>query len=451
MNQQALVDVFSEFINLKNIDRITLMKLMEDMFRTLIRRKYGSDENFDIIVNAEKGDLEIWRRRTIVEDDQVSDANTQISLSDARKIEPDFQVGEEVMEQVDIFQEFGRRSILTARQTLSSRFAELERDKVLRRYKEKEGEIITGEVYQIWRKEILLLDEDGNELIMPKSEQIPADIFRKGDTVRAVVKSVELQGSQPLIIVSRTDPRFLAKLLEKEVPEIYDGLISIKRIARAPGERAKVAVESYDDRVDPVGACVGMRGSRIHGIVKELRNENIDVINYTTNTQLFISRALAPAKISSMDIDEANKRAIVYLKPDQISLAIGRAGVNIKLASKLTGYTLDVFREAEGGEAEYDIDLDEFADEIEPWIIDQLRKIGCDTARSVLALSREEIARRADLEEETVDELIRILQAEFEHEGQESAPKPQVPVQEPQAETDAGEPQNEHPNEQPKE
>ncbi|MCS6917280.1 MAG: transcription termination factor NusA [Chitinophagales bacterium] len=440
MNHQSLVDVFGEFINVKNIDRIKLMKLIEDMFRTLLRRKYGTDENFDIIVNAEKGDLEVWRRRLIVEDDQLTDANTQIGLTEAQTIEPDYQLGEEVMEPVDILKEFGRRNILTAKQTLASRIAELERDEVLRKYKEKEGEIITGEVYQIWRREILLLDDEGNELVMPKSEQIPTDLFRKGDTVRAVVKSVEMNSNQPLIVVSRTDPRFLAKLMEKEVPEIFDGLISIRRIAREPGERAKVAVESYDDRVDPVGACVGMRGSRIHGIVKELRNENIDVINYTNNTQLFITRALAPAKISSMEIDEANKRAIVYLKPDQISLAIGKGGVNIRLASKLTGYTLDVFRESEGGEAEYDIDLKEFADEIEPWIIDQLRSIGCDTARSVLALSRDEIARRADLEEETVDEVIRILQAEFESEGQDAGqpvPKPtdEAPQQDASAQT----------------
>ncbi|MCS6991101.1 MAG: transcription termination factor NusA [Chitinophagales bacterium] len=446
MNHQSLVEVFGEFIHLKNIDRIRLMKVIEDMFRTLLRRKYGSDENFDIIVNAEKGDLEIWRRRLIVEDDQVTDVNTQIGLTEARAIEPDFQLGEEVMEQIDIIKEFGRRAILTAKQTLASRVAELERDEVIRKYKEKEGEIVTGEVYQIWRKEILLLDEEGNELIMPKSEQIPNEQFRKGDTVRAVVKSVELNGSMPLIIVSRTDPRFLAKLLEKEVPEIYDGLITIRRIVREPGERAKVAVESYDDRIDPVGACVGMRGSRIHGIVKELRNENIDVINFTTNTQLFITRALAPAKISSMEIDDVNKRAIVYLKPDQISLAIGRGGVNIRLASKLTGYTLDVFRESEETEAEYDIDLSEFSDEIEPWIIEQLRKIGCDTARSVLALSRDEIARRADLEEETVDEVMRILRAEFESDGQkQKADQPSSPAQSAPQEADAGSKTEENP------
>ncbi len=415
MNSQALARSFSEFKEHKNIDRPTMMKVVEEVFRNLLRRKYQSDENFDIIVNTEKGDLEIWRRRLIVEDDQLTDPLTQITLSDARKIEPDYQVGEEAIEEIDIVKEFGRRNILTAKQTLASRVSELERELIYQRYKERIGEIVIGEVYQIWKKEILLLDDEGNELIMTRNDQIPSDQFRKGDTVRAVVKAVEMRGSQLLIFVSRTDNAFLAKLMEREVPEIADGLITIKRIAREPGERAKVAVESYDDRIDPVGACVGMKGSRIHGIVRELRNENIDVINYTSNTQLFITRALGPAKINSMQIDEANKRVSVYLKPDQISLAIGRGGVNIKLASQLTGYTIDVFREAEPGQ-DYDIDLDEFNDEIDEWVIDQLKKIGCDTARNVLALSRDEIIRRADLEEETVDEVLRILRSEFDDE-----------------------------------
>ncbi len=415
MNSQALARSFSEFKEHKNIDRPTMMKVVEEVFRNLLRRKYQSDENFDIIVNTEKGDLEIWRRRLIVEDDQLTDPLTQITLSEARNIEPDYQVGEEAIEEIDIIKEFGRRNILTAKQTLASRVSELERELIYQRYKERIGEIVTGEVYQIWKKEILLLDDEGNELIMTRNDQIPSDQFRKGDTVRAVVKAVEMRGSQLLIYVSRTDNAFLAKLMEREVPEIADGLITIKRIAREPGERAKVAVESYDDRIDPVGACVGMKGSRIHGIVRELRNENIDVINYTSNTQLFITRALGPAKINSMQIDEANKRVSVYLKPDQISLAIGRGGVNIKLASQLTGYTIDVFREAEPGQ-DYDIDLDEFNDEIDDWVIDQLKKIGCDTARNVLALSRDEIIRRADLEEETVDEVLRILRSEFDDE-----------------------------------
>ena len=414
MNSQALVESFSEFKDLKSIDRPTMMKVLEDVFRTLIRRKYTTDENFDIIVNTEKGDLEIWRRRTIVEDGKVEDPNQQIELSEAQTIEPDYQVGEEAMEEVNILQEFGRRSILTAKQTLASRVQELEKEEIFKKYQDRVGEIVSGEVYQVWKKETLLLDDEGNELVLPKNEQIPADFFKKGDHVRAVLKSVEMRNNSPLILLSRTDPSFLAKLLEQEVPEIFDGLITIKRIAREPGERAKVAVESYDDRIDPVGACVGKKGSRIHSIVRELRNENIDVINYTNNTQLFITRSLTPSKISYMELDEPNKRAYVYLKPDQVSLAIGKGGANIKLASKLTGYTIDVFRDVE--DEEYDVDLDEFSDEIDSWIIDLLKGIGCDTAKSVLNLSKDELIRRTDLEEETVDEILKILKSEFEEE-----------------------------------
>jgi N utilization substance protein A len=414
MNSQALVESFSEFKDLKSIDRPTMMKVLEDVFRTLLRRKYGTDENFDIIVNTEKGDLEIWRRRSIVDDGAVEDPNRQIELTEAQKIEPDYQVGEEAMEEVNILKEFGRRAILTAKQTLASRVQELEKEEIFKKYQDRVGEIVSGEVYQVWKKETLLLDDEGNELVLPKNEQIPADFFKKGDHVRAVLKTVEMRNNSPLILLSRTDPAFLAKLLEQEVPEIFDGLITIKRIAREPGERAKVAVESYDDRIDPVGACVGMKGSRIHSIVRELRNENIDVINYTNNIQLFITRALTPSKISYMELDEQNKRAYVYLKPDQVSLAIGKGGANIKLASKLTGYTIDVFRDVEN--EEYDVDLDEFSDEIDGWIIDLLKSIGCDTAKSVLNLSKDELIRRTDLEEETVDEVLKILKSEFEEE-----------------------------------
>jgi N utilization substance protein A len=414
MNSIELVDSFSEFKDLKNIDRPTMMKVLEDVFRTLIRKKYGSDENFDIIINTEKGDLEIWHRRTIVEDGMVEDPVTQISLSDAKKLEADYSIGEEAVEEVTL-SSFGRRAILTARQTLASRISELEKDEIFKKYEDRIGDIISAEVYQVWKKETLLLDEDGNELILPKSEQIPADYFKKGDTVRAVIKKVEMKNNQPMVILSRTDPSFLAKLLENEVPEIFDGIIQIRKIVREPGERAKVAVESYDDRIDPVGACVGMKGSRIHGIVRELKNENIDVINYTNNTSLLITRSLTPAKISSIEIDEANKRVSVFLKPDQVSLAIGRGGANIRLASQLTGYQIDVFRDTE--DQDYDIDLDEFADEIDDWIINNLKAIGCDTAKDVLALSPEELARRADLEEETVKEILRILKSEFENEG----------------------------------
>jgi len=414
MNSIDLVESFAEFKDQKNIDRPTMMKVLEDVFRTLIRKKYGSDENFDIIVNTEKGDLEIWHRREIVENGTlIEDPSKQISLSDAVKIEPDYQVGEEAIEQIP-FESFGRRGILTLKQTLAGRISELEKDEIFKKYHDRVGEIVTGEVYQTWKKETLLIDEDGNELILPKTEQIPADVFKKGDTIRAVVKAVELKNNSPYILLSRTDPSFLAKLLECEVPEIMDGLITIKKIVREPGERAKVAVESYDDRIDPVGACVGMKGSRIHGIVRELKNENIDIINYTNNTQLLITRSLTPAKISSMDIDDKNKRVSVYLKPDQVSLAIGKGGLNIRLAGRLTGYNIDVFRDT--ADEEYDIDLDEFADEIEGWVIDQLKAIGCDTAKSVLDLSMEELVRRSDLEEETIKEVIRVLKTEFESE-----------------------------------
>jgi len=411
MNSAELVQSFSEFKDFKNIDRPTMMKVLEDVFRTLLRKKYGADENFDVIVNDQKGDLEIWRRRTIVEDGQVIDPNAEIAYTDAIKIEPDFQVGEEAIEEVTI-ESFGRRGILAAKQTLVSRVTELEKNELFKKYHDRIGDIITGEVYQTWKKETLLLDDEGNELILPKTEQIPSDFFKKGDNIRAVLKAVDMKNGSPVVILSRTDNSFLAKLLENEVPEIFDGLITIKKIVREPGERAKVAVESYDDRIDPVGACVGMKGSRIHGIVRELRNENIDIINYTTNLSLLITRSLTPAKISSMEIDEKAKKVAVYLKPDQVSLAIGKGGLNIKLASRLTGYKIDVFRDTD--EEEYDIDLDEFSDEIEGWIIDELKAIGCDTAKSVLQLSADELVRRTDLEEETVKEIIRILKSEID-------------------------------------
>ena len=411
-----LIESFQEFKDAENIDRPTLMKVMEDVFKTLIRKKYGSDENFDVIVNDQKGDLEIFRRRTIVDDDDLYNTLTEIEYKDAIKIEPDYQVGEELYEEVDIQKEFGRRAILAGKQTLASRINDLKKNILIKKYEDRVGEIINGEVYQVWKKEILLLDEEGNEMLLPKSEQIPSDYFKKGETIRAVVKKVELKNSQAVIIVSRTDTSFLAKLLEIEVPEIFDGLIVIRKIVRDPGERAKVAVESFDDRIDPVGACVGMKGSRIHGIVRELKNENIDVINWTNNIQLLIQRSLTPAKITSMDVDLEAKHANVYLKPDQVSLAIGRRGVNIKLACELTGLELDVFRDNEGEVEEYDVDLDEFTDEIESWIIDELKKIGCDTAKSVLQLSDEELERRTDLEKETIVEVKKILKEEFETE-----------------------------------
>jgi transcription termination/antitermination protein NusA len=408
-----LIDSFQEFKDAENIDRPTLMKVMEDVFKTLIRKKYGSDECFDVIVNDQKGDLEIFRRRTIVDDDDLYNTLTEIEYKDAIKIEPDYQVGEELYEEVDIQKEFGRRAILAGKQTLAARINDLKKNILIKKYEERVGEIVSGEVYQVWKKEVLLLDEEGNEMLLPKSEQIPSDYFKKGESVRGVVKKVELKNSQAVIIISRTSPSFLEKLLEIEVPEIFDGLIVVKKIVRDPGERAKVAVESYDDRIDPVGACVGMKGSRIHGIVRELKNENIDVINWTSNTQLMIQRSLTPAKITSMELDNEKMHANVYLKPDQVSLAIGRRGVNIKLACELTGYEIDVFRDNEGEVEEFDIDLDEFTDEIEPWVIDELKRVGCDTGRSVLELTAEELERRTDLEKETIEEVRRILTEEF--------------------------------------
>ncbi|MBX2920767.1 MAG: transcription termination/antitermination protein NusA [Chitinophagaceae bacterium] len=408
-----LIESFQDFKDAENIDRPTLMKVLEDVFKTLLRKKYGSDENFDVIVNTEKGDLEIIHRRTIVEDGQVENPVAEIAYSDAVKIEPDFEVGEELFQEVDIL-DFGRRAILAAKQTLASRISDLKKNSLVKKYADRVGEIISAEVYQVWKKEVLLLDEDGNELIIPKSEQIPSDYFKKGENVKAVVKKVELKNNSPVIILSRTHPSFLAKLLEIEVPEIFDGLIVIRKIVREPGERAKVAVESYDDRIDPVGACVGMKGSRIHGIVRELKNENIDVINWTNNIQLLIQRALTPAKVSFTEIDNERKHANVYLKPDQVSLAIGRRGVNIKLACELSGYEIDVFRDDEGQSEEFDIDLDEFADEIDTWVIDELKRIGCDTARSVLDLTTEELERRTDLEKETIEDVRKVLEEEFE-------------------------------------
>jgi transcription termination/antitermination protein NusA len=411
-----LIDSFQEFKDAENIDRPTLMKVMEDVFKTLIRKKYGSDDSFDVIVNDQKGDLEIFRRRSIVDDGDIYNTLTEIEYSDAIKIEPDYQVGEELYEEVDIQKEFGRRAILAGKQTLAARIGDLKKNILIKKYEDRVGEIVSGEVYQVWKKEVLLLDEEGNEMLLPKSEQIPADYFKKGETIRGVVKKVELKNSQAVIIVSRTSPAFLEKLLEIEVPEIFDGLIVVRKIVRDPGERAKVAVESFDDRIDPVGACVGMKGSRIHGIVRELKNENIDVINFTNNINLLIQRSLTPAKITSMDLDPESKHVNVFLKPDQVSLAIGRRGVNIKLACELTGYEIDVFRDNEGEVEEFDIDLDEFTDEIEGWVIDELKRVGCDTARSVLDLTADELERRTDLEKETIAELRRILSEEFEKE-----------------------------------
>lgn len=411
-----LIESFQEFKEAEGIDRPTLMKVMEDVFKTLIRKKYGSDDNFDVIVNDQKGDLEIFRRRTIVEDDDLYNTLTEIEYKDAIKIEPDYQVGEELYEEVDIQKEFGRRAILAGKQTLAARINDLKKNVLIKKYEDRVGDIVSGEIYQVWKKEVLILDEDGNEMLLPKSEQIPSDYFKKGESVRAVVKKVELKNNQAVIILSRTSPSFLEKLLEIEVPEIFDGLIVVKKIVRDPGERAKVAVESYDDRIDPVGACVGMKGSRIHGIVRELKNENIDVINWTANTQLLIQRSLTPAKITSIEMDNEKKHANVFLKPDQVSLAIGRRGVNIKLACELTGYEIDVFRDNEGEEDGFDIDLDEFSDEIESWVIDELKRVGCDTARSVLDLTPEELERRTDLEKETITDVRRILQEEFERE-----------------------------------
>lgn len=408
-----LVESFSEFKAGKNIDRPTMVRVLEDVFRTLIKKKYGSDENFDVIVNTQNGDLEMWRVRKIVSDGEVTDEMSEIAYTDAKAIDADYEIGDECYEQLTL-EEFGRRSVMAARQTLISRLMDLEKDDIYKKYFERLGEITVGEVNQIMKKEILVTDDaTGNELVLPRTEIIKGDFFRKGDSIRGVIKKVEMRNNAPHIIISRTDNLFLEKLLEQEVPEIEDGLITVKKIVRLPGERAKVAVESYDDRIDPVGACVGMKGSRIHGIVRELKNENIDIINYTNNTALFIQRALTPAKVSSITLDEKNKRASVYLKSDQVSLAIGKSGSNIKLASKLVDYEIDVFRDSEEGEVD-DVDLDEFSDEIEDWIINELKSIGCDTARSVLNLSKDELLRRTDLEEETVEEVLKILASEFE-------------------------------------
>lgn len=410
---QSMIDTFREFKETKNIDRTTLVSVLEESFRNVLAKIFGTDENFDVIVNPDKGDFEIYRNRKVVADGEVEDENKQISLSDARKIEPDYEVGEDVSENVD-FNKFGRRAILNLRQTLASKILELEHDSLYNKYKDRVGQVIAGEVYQIWKREVLLVDDENNELILPKSEQIPADQYRKGETVRAVILRVDNENNNPKIILSRTSPTFLERLLEAEVPEINDGLIAIRRIARIPGERAKVAVESFDDRIDPVGACVGVRGNRVHGIVRELCNENIDVINYTANTKLFIQRALSPAKISSITLDEENRKADVYLQPEEVSLAIGRSGMNIKLASMLTEYTIDVFREINDNEAEEDIYLDEFADEIDQWVIDAIKALGMDTAKQVLNAPRDMLIEKADLEEETVNNLLNVLRAEFE-------------------------------------
>ncbi|RLD45648.1 MAG: transcription termination/antitermination protein NusA [Bacteroidetes bacterium] len=411
MNSLNLVESFAEFKEFKNIDRPTMMRILEDVFRSTLLKKFGTDENFDIIVNVDKGDLEIWHFREVVEDGAVEEPYREIEYSEAIKIEPDFEVGEEVSEEIKLT-DFGRREVLTIRQNLAAKIQEYERENEFKKYKDRIGEVITAEVYQIWKKEILLLDDEDIELLLPKTEQIPSDFFRKGDTVRAVVLKVELYNNAPKIILSRTSPIFLERLFEQEVPEVFDGLITIKNIVREPGERAKVAVESYDDRIDPVGACVGMKGSRIHGIVRELRNENIDVINFTNNTNLFIQRSLSPAKISSITIHEEENKADVFLKPDQVSLAIGKGGNNIKLAGRLTGYEIDVYRDTD--EDVEDVALTEFSDEIDSWIIDELKAIGCDTAMSVLELDYEELNKRTDLEEETIREVLRILRLEFE-------------------------------------
>lgn len=414
MDHVNLIESFSEFKELKNIDRVTMMSILEDVIRGMIIKKYGSADNFDIIINVDKGDLEVWQNRVIVADDDVDLDHLEIGFSEAKKIEPDFEIGEEITQRVYL-ESFGRRAVQALGQNLKMRITELEKDGIYRKYKDRVGEIISGEVYQIWKKELLIMDDEGNELVLPKSEMIPSDFYKKGDTLRAVVLKVEMRNNTPVIVLSRTSEVFLQKLFEQEVPEIFDGLITIKKIVRMPGERAKVAVESYDDRIDPVGACVGMKGSRIHGIVRELRNENIDVINFTSNIQLFIQRALSPAKINSIRLDDKNKKADVYLKADQVSLAIGKGGMNIKLGSKLTGYEIDVYRDVETDEE--DVALDEFRDEIEDWIIDELKAIGCDTAKSVLDIPAEELVRRTDLEEETVQDLLNILRSEFE-EGQ---------------------------------
>ena len=408
-----MIETFKEFKDTKSIDRTTLVSVLEESFRNVLAKIFGSDENFDVIVNPDKGDFEIHRNRVVVADGEVEDENKQISLTDARKIEADYEVGEDVSEEVD-FNKFGRRAILNLRQTLASKILELEHDSLYNKYKDRVGQIISGEVYQTWKREVLLVDDENNELILPKDEQIPRDQYRKGETVRAVILRVDNENNNPKIILSRTAPEFLERLLEAEVPEISDGLIAIRKIARMPGERAKIAVESFDDRIDPVGACVGVRGNRVHGIVRELCNENLDVINWTANTKLFIQRALSPAKVSSLNVDEENKKAEVYLQPEEVSLAIGRGGMNIKLASMLTGYTIDVFRELDEQNAEEDIYLDEFSDEIDQWVIDAIKGIGLDTARQVLNAPREMLIEKADLEEETVDNVLRVLKSEFE-------------------------------------
>ncbi|MDR0982209.1 MAG: transcription termination factor NusA [Culturomica sp.] len=412
MENINLIEAFAEFKEFKNIDRVTLMSVLEDILKNMLVKKYGTDENFDIIINIDKGDLEIWRNRIVVEDKELSNLSTEISLTEAKKIDDDYEVGEEVTDEVK-FQDFGRRSVLSLRQNLASRILELEKDNIYNKYKDRVGQIVIGEVYQIWKKELLIVDDEGNELILPKSEQIPTDFFKKGETIKAVVIKVEMRNSTPYIILSRTSPLFLERLFENEVPEIFDGLITIKNVVRMPGERAKVAVESYDDRIDPVGACVGMKGSRIHGIVRELHNENIDVINYTNNVQLYITRALNPAKINKIEIDDANKKANVYLNPEEVSLAIGKGGLNIKLASQLTGYDIDVYREITESDEE-DVKLDEFRDEIEPWILEEFKRIGCDTAKSVLELDEKELEKRTDLEIETIRDVVNILKSEFE-------------------------------------
>ena len=409
----SMIDTFREFKETKNIDRTTLVSVLEESFRNVLAKIFGSDENFDVIVNPDKGDFEIYRNRVVVADGEVEDENKEISLTEAQKIEPDYEVGEDVSEKVD-FNKFGRRAILTLRQTLASKILELEHDSLYNKYKDRVGQVISGEVYQMWKREVLIVDDENNELILPKAEQIPADQYRKGETVRAVILRVDNENNNPKIILSRTNPMFLERLLEAEVPEISDGLIAIRKIARMPGDRAKVAVESFDERIDPVGACVGVKGSRVHGIVRELCNENIDVINYTSNVKLFIQRALSPAKVSSINIDEENHKAEVYLQPEEVSLAIGRGGMNIKLASMLTEYTIDVFREIDENAADEDIYLEEFSDEIDQWVIDAIKSIGLDTAKQVLNAPREMLIEKADLEEETVDNVLNVLRAEFE-------------------------------------
>ncbi len=412
MEHINLIETFKEFKELNNIDKTTIVRILEDAFRSQLVKQYGSDEKFNVIVNPDKGDLEVWKNRIVVADDEIVDENLQISLTDARKIDADFEIGEEVTEEVNYLKEFGRRAILNLRQNLAGAITELQRDGIYQMYKDRIGQIIVGEVYQVWKREVLIRDDEGIDLILPKSEQIPSDFFRKGDTVKAVVIRVDIKNNNPYIIISRTSPIFLERLFEVEVPEIFDGLITIKKIVRMPGERAKVAVESYDERIDPVGACVGMKGSRIHSVVRELRNENIDVINYTTNIQLYITRALSPARINNIVIDQENRKAEVFLDAEEVSMAIGKGGSNIKLAMQLCGYDIDVFREQ--SESEEDVQLEEFADEIDEWIIDELKRVGCDTAKSVIELGFDELTKRTDLEDETIEEVLSILKAEFE-------------------------------------